>query len=119
MKKKKSICKTLDDGTKEWRLNGERHRTDGPAIERLDGTKKWYLNGERHRTDGPAIEWPDGEKEWYLNGELHRTDGPAVEWSDGEKEWYLNDKKYLEINYWKELYNQGIITKEELFIKML
>ena len=38
-----------------------------------DGTKEWYLNGERHREDGPAIEYDDGHKEWYLNGE-HYTE---------------------------------------------
>ena len=31
------------------------------------GTKEWYLNGECHRTDGPAIEYADGTKSWYLN----------------------------------------------------
>ena len=56
------------DGSKEWWLNGNRHREDGPAIERADGTKSWWLNGNRHREDGPAIEWADGDKEWYLNG---------------------------------------------------
>ena len=40
-------CKTLSDGTKQWHLNGELHRTDGPAIEWADGTKAWYLNGEQ------------------------------------------------------------------------
>ena len=39
-----------------------------------DGTKEWYINGEYHREDGPAIEWADGYKEWYLNGKLHRED---------------------------------------------
>ena len=33
------------------------------------GTKQWFLNGELHREDGPAIEWANGAKEWYLNGE--------------------------------------------------
>ena len=35
------------DGNKEWHLNGEHHRTDGPAIERKDGYKAWYLNGKQ------------------------------------------------------------------------
>ena len=35
--------------------------------ENADGSKVWWLNGEYHRTDGPAIEWPDGTKAWYLN----------------------------------------------------
>lgn len=29
--------------------------------------KEWKLNGQRHRTDGPAIEWWDGDKEWWIN----------------------------------------------------
>ena len=52
----------------EWRLNGNLHRVDGPAIEWADGTKAWRLNGKRHREDGPAIEWADGIKAWWLNG---------------------------------------------------
>ena len=77
-------------GSKEWFLNGELHRTDGPAMEWPNGDKRWFLNGERHRTDGPAVEYANGYKAWYLNGELHRTDGPAIEYSDGSKEWWIN-----------------------------
>ena len=33
-----------------------------------DGTKQWFLNGKRHREDGPAIETTNGHKAWYLNG---------------------------------------------------
>lgn len=54
-------------GLKGWYINGERHRTDGPAIEGGQGTKIWYLNDRRHRTDGPAVEYPDGTKEWWVN----------------------------------------------------
>ena len=61
-------CKTLPDGTKEWRLDGELHRVDGSAVEYADGSKEWYLNGELHRVDGPAVEYADGGKAWYLNG---------------------------------------------------
>ena len=39
-----------------------------------DGTKQWWLDGELHRTDGPAIEWADGSKTWWLNGKLHRVE---------------------------------------------
>jgi hypothetical protein len=35
-----------------------------PAIEWADGTKEWYINGQLHREDGPAIEWANGTKEW-------------------------------------------------------
>jgi hypothetical protein len=60
---------TSPDGTKEWRLDGELHREDGPAIEYSNGAKYWYRYGQLHREDGPAIEWPDGAEEWYRNGE--------------------------------------------------
>ena len=78
---------------KEWLLNGELHRTDGPAVEHANGDKWWFLNGKWHRTDGPAFEWGNGNKAWFLNGERHRTDGPAVEYRSGHKEWFLNGIK--------------------------
>jgi len=87
-------------GTKFWYLNGERHRTDGPAVEYSDGSKFWYLNGERHRTDGPAVESSDGSKFWWLNGKRHRTDGPAIERSVGINYWYLNGTEVT----WFEVY---------------
>ena len=34
----------------------------------LDGSKYWRLNGQYHREDGPAIEYPNGSKYWCLNG---------------------------------------------------
>ena len=84
------------DGSKEWWLNGERHREDGPACEYSDGSKEWWLNGKLHREDGPAFESPDGSKAWYMNGERHREDGPAAEYSDGTNLWslwFLNGKE--------------------------
>ena len=62
----------------------------------VDGNKEWYLNGELHREDGPAVIYTDGHKEWYLHGNKHRENGPAVEWIGGSKEWYIHGKK---INY--------------------
>ena len=79
------------NGEKDWYLNGNLHRVDGPAIEYAYGRKEWWLNGKRHREDGPAIEWADGRKEWWLNGKRHREDGPAIEYADGAKQWWLND----------------------------
>ena len=35
-----------------------------------DGVQTWRLNGEYHREDGPALTYSDGYQEWYLNGEL-------------------------------------------------
>jgi len=61
--------KVYNNGDKSWFLNGQRHREDGPAIERADGSKSWWINGQLHREDGPAIEYADGNKEWFLNGE--------------------------------------------------
>jgi len=62
----------------------------GFVAEYPNGSKEWWLNGQRHRVDGPAREWADGSKQWWVNGKLHRVDGPAVEWADGTKNWYLN-----------------------------
>jgi len=86
------------DGTKKWYLNGQLHRTDGPAADYADGDKFWYLNGELHRIGGPAVEYADGRaKLWYLNGELHRTDGPAADYADGRQEWYVNGKQFTDM----------------------
>ena len=64
-----------------------------------DGTIEYTLNGQLHRTDGPAIEWFNGDKSWYINGQYHRLDGPAIEWADGYKFWYINDKNYSEQSF--------------------
>jgi hypothetical protein len=77
------------------------------------GTKRWYLNGKLHREDGPAVEYTHGDKFWYFNGELHREDGPALEFTSGYKCWYINDEKYTEQEYYKKLYNLGIITYDD------
>jgi len=90
------VRKKEPDGTVHWKLNGDFHREDGPAIEWADGSKHWYLNDELHREDGPAIEWAEGSKYWYQNNELHREDGPAIEWPHGGKEWWLNGTEYTE-----------------------
>ena len=84
--------KTTEDGITEYRLDGELHREDGPAIEFTNGNKEWWLNGKLHREDGPAIEYTNGTKEWWLNGKRHREGGPACEYTNGTKVWYLNDK---------------------------
>jgi hypothetical protein len=107
---------TSGAGTKRWYLNGQYHRTDGPAIEFADGAKWWYLNGRRHRTDGPATEEADGSKEWWLNGRLHRADGPAVEWDNGSKYWYLNDQGYL-LDQWLEA-NTELSDQQRVMLKL-
>ena len=106
--------KVNEFGTKRWYLNGELHRIDGPAIERLNGTKLWYLNGKYHRVDGPAVEDSNGYKAWFLNGERHREDGPAIEYSYGGKEWYLNGKKITKKQHKKATRKHKEYTVAEL-----
>ena len=61
-----------------------------------------------------------GTMRWTLNGHLHREDGPAIEYSDGFKEWLLNGKWYAtEESYWREIFNRGLITEKDLFLKLL
>jgi hypothetical protein len=74
------------------------------------GYKEWYLNGQLHREDGPAIEYADGDKAWWFNDQRHREDGPAVEGADGYKAWYLNGKKLTEDEFNSR--NQNYITIE-------
>jgi hypothetical protein len=45
--------------------------------ERADGTREWHLNGKRHREDGPAIEYANGRRDWFLNGKQVSTPAPA------------------------------------------
>jgi hypothetical protein len=66
--KDKPIKKTYVNGDHEWRLNGKRHREDGPAYVQSDGYKAWFLNGLYHREDGPAITYENGDHEWWFNG---------------------------------------------------
>jgi len=82
------------NGTVLWYLNYQRHREDGPAVERADGSCVWYLNGRLHREDGPAVEYADGSCLWYVHDQLHRETGPAIERIDGSCEWWLYDKEY-------------------------
>jgi hypothetical protein len=48
--------------SKEWYLQWRNViGTDGPAIEQVEWLgKSWWVNGERHRTDGPAIVYSSG-----------------------------------------------------------
>lgn len=52
----------------EYRVDGLRHRADGPAVIYPSGTQMWYLHGRHHRVDGPAIEWFDGATAWIIHG---------------------------------------------------
>jgi hypothetical protein len=80
------------------------------------GNKRWRLDGDLHRVDGPAVEYADGDKEWYLNDEYHRVDGPAVEWSFGDDQWWLNDERY-DFDKWLAA-NIYISEEEKLMLKL-
>ena len=93
--------KSLIHPVEEWWLDGNRHRTDGPAYRTWyeNGElecEEWWLDGNRHRTDGPAY------RPWYENGQP-RSEG-----------WYLDGKEYTKENYWKKMFEmvkQGEIKK--------
>ena len=90
-----SFCTITDNGIIIWKKkNGKIHRdNDEAAVERPDGTKEWYVNGKRHREIKPAIEYFNGDKEWYLNDKPCREDDlPAAESINGDKSWYINGK---------------------------
>jgi hypothetical protein len=87
--------------------------------EYFGGTKIWVLNNRRHREDGPAVERGNGTKEWWIRGERHREDGPAIEYNDQSICYYLNSYWYEENDYWQELFNRGLISGKELFLKLL
>lgn len=91
--------KTLE----EWYLNGQFHRTDGPACQAWNpnGFKtktQWYYQGQLHRTNGPAQELRDDKRHsysWYIEGRLHRVDGPAeIIMSMTEKHNYYTERWY-------------------------
>jgi hypothetical protein len=78
-----------------WRLNHQRHRTDGPAVIYANGSQVWYLNNQRHRTDGPAVIWADGAQFWYLNG-LYINNQSLTE---GNKYVSINKKVWSNYDY--------------------
>ena len=86
------------DGRKEWFINGQRHREDGPAFI-WDAGESWFLHGVNQRNGGPANVYKDGKKEWMVHGQFHREDGPAVEYADGRRAWYLYGKLLTEAQF--------------------
>lgn len=60
-----------------------------------DGDKYWYLNGERHRTDGPAIERANADNFWYLNGRFYTLD----DWLTANNELSDESKVMLKLKY--------------------
>ena len=111
---KEYTVKVYNDGYKQWHLNGELHREDGPAIECPDGSKYWCLNGQLHREDGPAVENSNGVKEWWINGERHRENGPAIERPDGSKYWYINGKQLTEEEFNNRMKNFLVVNGKKI-----
>lgn len=54
--------------------NYQPHKINGPAKVWDDGSEEWYINGDCHRTDGPACTYPDnGEQRWYIRDQWIHT----------------------------------------------
>ena len=68
-------------------------------IVKEDGVVEWRLDGQLHRMDGPAVEWPDGYRAWYFMGKLHREDGPAIISQNVNHGFYLMGYKIPEDEY--------------------
>ena len=98
--KKSQVVKTVKNGMICYRLNGELHREDGPAVEYLNGSREYCINGKLHREGGPAVEKADGYKAYYINDKRHRIDGPATIYSDSKK-YYIEGKEYNRCDFLK------------------
>ena len=107
MKSKIYQVEVFEDGSFNWKLDGQYHREDGPAVKWADGTEFYLLNGEFHREDGPAVKYADGSEFYYIDGQYHREDGPAVKYADGKEEYWLNNKQYS-----KEEFDKIILTRK-------
>lgn len=49
------------------------------------------VNGVRHRVNGPAAVWNDGDWFWYMNGVEHRYYGPQSNW--GRQFWIVHNTR--------------------------
>ena len=63
------VCKIDQQGNQRWYLNGQCHRTDGPAVVRANGTQLWFIN-DRDITGAVEkwmnernIRWPFSDEE--------------------------------------------------------
>lgn len=83
------------DGTREWRLGGELHRDDGPAVIKENGDSEWWTHGRQGREDTtqPSVIY-------YSSGQDDLFDGESVaDWHDAEGKIFLRvffpfDKRY-------------------------
>lgn len=59
-------------------LNKKLHNSLGPAFLAND-YKEWWINNNLHRLDGPAVERLDGAKQWWVNGNcVSEQDFPSI-----------------------------------------
>jgi len=82
----------------------EKFSSNGRLMER-----EFWMDGELHRDDGPAVEVWDSQghliyRTFWVNGEVHNTTGPAVEvWhSNGcldDSEFYVNGEELTEAEF--------------------
>ena len=59
-------------GTVRCVSHGKLHNPNGPAIIWENGDKEWWVNGQLHRIDGPAVVKKVSSPEkncWYFHGE--------------------------------------------------
>jgi hypothetical protein len=98
---------SIEQGDKvvRYTVDGKLHRTDGPALIRIDegGTieETWYENGVKHRENGAAYtiisSCGDYAMGWYFNNESHRIGAPSyiaynADGSVGSEYWRQHDK---------------------------
>lgn len=71
-------------------------------VEYSPKSRQYYLNGKRHRDNGPAVEFADGSCLYYVDGKRHRDDtiGPAADYKNGPKYFYMNDEMIFK---WKAI----------------
>ena len=88
---------------------------DDPEDCRIEESKQWYINGKRHRADGPAVEDVDGYKEWWINGK-------KINCSSQEKFEKLRDSKLnkgMSVNNNKEEEEMSNLVKSESVSKVM
>lgn len=96
----------LEDGTKEWRVEGLLHRNNGPARVTASGFEEWYQRDKKHRVGAPAAysTGPNPSEWWYQNGLLHRDDGGPAFKGDGGRylAWWFEGQEISNDHWWMD-----------------
>lgn len=88
----------------------DRYRMAGGQVYGKPGHCLWRINGNLHREDGPALEIQDLMRGWFRHGQAHREDGPAVEYANGGCEWWLDGEQITEAE-WRERTGKPRLTR--------